>query len=115
MSTPQRYEDIEILFADPAKAFPEDFNPDYPFRVEHIKRVSYKGFVATMDREHVAALVALEDFDPQAFHIEEMSPVDVELHDGATFIAILNVYPTSLERRVGCFALQVAFCRPCSM
>ncbi|KAH7624994.1 hypothetical protein NADE_002214 [Nannochloris sp. 'desiccata'] len=86
MSTPKFYNDITLLLADPENDFPLEFNPERPSQVKVLERASREGFIRTVERKNGETVVPLERFDPQA--LKEVSPEDVELRDGATYIVV---------------------------
>ena len=103
-STPRLYEDITLLLADPEKQFPEEFDPQRPFKTKILKRTSRETLCTRVTNENGVAVVALEDFDPTG--LKDEPPELVELCDGATYIVVPRVDKT-VEKRVSPFA---AFC-----
>ena len=87
-STARFYEGITLLFANPKKEFPQDFDPERPFEAVPLGKVSREGFVDFARSRNALGVVPLEKnhlgFKPQ-------SPLDVELRDNATYIV---VHPT---------------------
>jgi len=100
MTKPKLYENIKLLLADPDQHFPEGFDPQNPFDVKHLEKASREGFIDKVKLENGTAVVALQKFDPKA--LKEVSPLDVELCDGATYIVVPRS-DKSYEKRVSSF------------
>ena len=89
------YEGITLLFANPNKEFPQNFDPSRPFKTELLRRVSRGSFVDSVNgRNGPSRVVLLDDKileDPTKFKLELESPLEVELRNNATYIV---VHPT---------------------
>jgi hypothetical protein len=105
-STPRLYKGIKLLLADPEKDFPEEFNPERPFKVRRMENTSRESFVKTVERLDGAFVVPQEKFVPSEDLIDEAAPEVVELRDGATYIVVPREWK-AVEKRVSSFA---AFC-----
>ncbi|KAH7621183.1 hypothetical protein NADE_009231 [Nannochloris sp. 'desiccata'] len=89
-STARFYEGITLLFGNPNKEFPQNFDPTRPFKTELLRRVSRASFVDSVNgRNGPSRVVLLED--PTTFKLELESPLEVELRNNATYIV---VHPT---------------------
>ncbi len=84
------YERITLLFANPNREFPQDFDPTRPFKTELLRRVSRASFVDSVNGRNSPSLVVLLE-DPTKFKLELESPLEVELRNNATYIV---VHPT---------------------
>ena len=80
-STARFYEGITLLFANPKKEFPQDFDPERPFKAVPLKKISRASFVDLVKGRKVVLLEKFDDFEP-------VVPLDVELLDNATYIVI---------------------------
>jgi hypothetical protein len=107
-STPQRYEGINLLLADPEKQFPEEFDPERPWKTQRLRgKVSQQGFIRSVERLNGAFVVALDDFVSTQGPLEDIEPLeDVELCNDATYIIVPRDSKSS-EKRVSSF---VAIC-----
>ena len=83
-STARFYEGITLLFANPKKEFPQDFDPERPFKAVPLKKISRASFVDLVKGRKVVLLEKFDDYEP-------VVPLDVELRDNATYIV---VHPT---------------------
>ncbi len=92
-STARFYEGITLLFGNPNKEFPQDFNPERPFKTELLRRVSRASFVDSVNgRNGPSRVVLLEG--PTTFKLELESPLEVELHNNATYVVVHPSPPT---------------------
>ncbi len=100
------YNDIKLLWPNPQKVFPRDFDPEQPFCSQVLAVVDRQAFIERLQTEDFAGLVRPENFNPAASSLTVELPRIVELSDGATFIL---VPPTRriLRQMVSSFA---AFC-----
>ncbi len=89
-STARYFEGIKLLFSDPVKEFPQDFDPERPFKTRSLLKVSRASFVSIVNGSDVVLLENFGDFEPQ-------SPLEVELRDNATYIVVSpKVYNVNL-------------------
>jgi hypothetical protein len=102
-SRPELYEHITLLLADPEKQFPEEFDPQHPFKVRVMEKASRQGFVDRISRVNGEAVVPLESFNPQA--LVDLPALDVELRHGATYIVVPCVDMQDTGRRVSEWAV----------
>ena len=86
------YEGITLLFANPNKEFPQNFDPSRPFKTELLRRVSRGSFVDSVNgRNGPSRVVLLDDKileDPTTFKLELESPLEVELRNNATYVVV---------------------------
>ena len=89
------YEGITLLYANPNKEFPQNFDPWRPFKTKSLARVSRASFVGIVNgRNGPSEVVLLDDKileDPTKFKLELESPLEVELRNNATYVV---VHPT---------------------
>ena len=97
-STPRLYEDITLLLAYPELDFPDEFDPQRPYKVKELKMISRGTFCTRVKNENGVAVVELEDFDPR--RAKEQAPEEVALRDGATYIVVPRQQHESTEKRV---------------
>ena len=94
-STARFYEGITLLYGNPNKEFPQNFDPCRPFMTKSLARVSREGFVGIVNgRNGPSAVVLLDDKireDPTKFKLQLQSPLDCELRNNATYAV---VHPT---------------------
>ncbi|KAG7674187.1 hypothetical protein KSW81_006016 [Nannochloris sp. 'desiccata'] len=85
-STARFYEGITLLFGNPNKEFPQNFDPTRPFKTELLRRVSRASFVDSVNgRNGPSRVVLLED--PTTFKLELESPLEVELLSRQGFVS----------------------------
>jgi hypothetical protein len=91
-------EGITLLYANPKKEFPQNFDPSRPFKTKSLVKVSRAGFVSIVNgRNGPLEVVLLDDKilkDPTTFKLELVSPLDVELRNNATYVVVHPSPPT---------------------
>ncbi|KAH7623391.1 hypothetical protein NADE_002580 [Nannochloris sp. 'desiccata'] len=94
-STARFYEGITLLYANPNKEFPQNFDPSRPFKTKSLARVSRASFVGIVNgRNGPSDVILLDDKileDPTTFKLELESPLEVELRNNAIYVV---VHPT---------------------
>ncbi|KAH7622994.1 hypothetical protein NADE_007858 [Nannochloris sp. 'desiccata'] len=95
-SSPALYEGITLLLADPEKPFPEEFDPQRPYKTRLLGKLSRQTFVKCVERETGAYVVAVENFNPTG--VVNKAPEEVELRDRATYIVITRDSKTTEKR-----------------
>jgi len=94
-STARFYEGITLLYANPNKEFPQNFDPSRPFKTKSLTRVSRASFVGIVNgRNGPSEVILLDDKileDPTTFKLELESPLEVELRNNAIYVV---VHPT---------------------
>ena len=104
---PKLYSGITLLFTDPKKRFPEEFDPQCPYHKLQPNKVSREGLIKLIYGRSGETLVPLEDFHYEPPTLWEETPQDVDLRDGATYI-VVSSKEAAYRETVSCFALHVA-------
>ncbi|KAG7670019.1 hypothetical protein NADE_006263 [Nannochloris sp. 'desiccata'] len=88
-STARFYQGITLLYANPNKEFPENFDPSRPHKTVSLGSVSRVGFVDFLSgRNGLAKVLLLENFREDPIKSKPQSPLDCELRNNATYIVI---------------------------